>query len=239
MATTKKIAIASLIGVIIAVLIPLGAVFFFKIKENDRRTVEFPRSYFATGMDTAKDEFGKVKLDKKGMVVMDTTYHVVPKFTLTSQDGQSFNSESLKGRLYVAEFFFASCPGICPIMNSNMQKIQQEFIGDDQVKIVSFSIDPDRDSVAALKKYADKMKAVSGKWYFLTGDKQQIFDLGKFGYKLTTQQGDGGSKDFEHSDKMILVDGDGHIRGYYNGTDSASVRDLMGDMVLILSRMRK
>lgn len=72
------------------------------------------------------------------------------------------------------------------------------------------------------------MNAISGKWYFLTGDKQTIFNLGKQGFKLTTQQGDGGSNDFEHSDKMILIDGDGHIRGYYNGTDSTAVKDLMG-----------
>ncbi len=232
-------AISSVVGIVIAVLIPLSAVLFFKYKEQSRNIVEFPQSYYPIGWDTARDETGKIQLSKKGKVVIDTSYHSVPSFQFNSQDGQLFKSESLKGNLYVAEFFFASCPGICPIMNGNMQRVQQEFLGDDNVKIISFSIDPERDSVKALKQYADKMNAISGKWYFLTGDKQAIFDLGKQGYKLTTQQGDGGSKDFEHSDKMILIDGDGHIRGYYNGTDSAAVKDMMGDMVLILSRMRK
>ncbi len=239
MAMNKKMAISSVVGVIIAVLIPLSAVLFFKFKEQARKIVEFPRTYYPIGWDTAHDESGKIELNKKGNIMMDTFYHSVPPFEFMSQDGQLFKSESLKGNLYVAEFFFSSCPGICPIMNGNMQRVQKEFLGDDNVKIVSFSIDPERDSIKALKIYADKMNAISGKWYFLTGDKQSIFDLGKQGYKLTTQQGDGGSKDFEHSDKMILIDADGHIRGYYNGTDSTSVKDMMGDMVLILSRMKK
>lgn len=228
----KKNAIISIAGIAIAIMLPLAAVMVFKYKEKSRVTVKFPRTYFPIGLDTITGEDGKTRID--------TLYRTITPYTATTQDGQVFKSESLNGNLYIAEFFFASCPGICPIMNENMTKIQQEFLNDDNVKIVSFTIDPERDSIKALKAYATKHGAIPGKWTFLRMDeKQKVFDLGRKEFGLTTQEGDAGTGDFEHSDKFVLVDEFGHVRGYYNGTDSTSMNTLMGDVVLILSRMKK
>lgn len=228
----KKNAILSIVGIAIAIMLPLSAVMVFKYKEKSRVTVKFPKFYYPIGLDTVQDEDGKTRID--------TLYRTIAPFTATSQNGQQFNSESLKGNLYIAEFFFASCPGICPKMNENMKKVQKEFLNDDKVKIISFTIDPERDTIAALKEYADEKGAIPGKWTFLRmNSKQEVFDLGRKEFGLTTQQGINGVGDFEHSDKFVLVDVDGHIRGYYNGTDSISMNNLMGDVILILSRMKK
>ncbi len=224
----KNNAILSIVGIAIAIMLPLSAVMVFKYKEKSRVTVKFPKYYFPIGLDTVKDEDGKTRID--------TLYRTIKPYTATTQNGQPFSSESLKGKLYVAEFFFASCPGICPKMNDNMMKVQKEFLNDDVVKIISFTIDPERDSISALKKYAEEKGAIPGKWTFLrTNTQQEVFDLGRNEFGLTTQNGDGGPGDFEHSDKFVLVDGNGHIRGYYNGTDSASINNLMGDIILIIS----
>ena len=224
-------AVLSIVGIALAVMLPLVAVMVFKYKEKDRVTVKFPRFYFPIGLDTVAENTGKIRID--------TIYRTIKPYTFTTQDGQIFKSESLKGSLYVAEFFFASCPGICPKMNENMKKIQKEFLNDDNVKMISFTIDPERDSIPALKEYATSMGAIPGKWTFLRGDKQATFDLGRNEFGLTTQQGDAGAGDFEHSDKFVLVDGEGHVRGYYNVTDSLSMNNLMGDIILILSRQKR
>ena len=228
----KKNAILSIVGVALAVMLPLSAVMVFKYKEKSRVTVKFPKFYYPIGLDTVKEDDGKTKID--------TIYRTIAPYKAITQNGQVFTSESLKGNLYVAEFFFASCPGICPKMNANMMKVQKEFLNDDNVKIVSFTIDPDRDTIPALKDYANEKGAIPGKWMFLRmNSKQEVFDLGRKEFGLTTQQGNNGIGDFEHSDKFVLVDADGHIRGYYNGTDSLSMNNLMGDIILILSRMKK
>jgi protein SCO1/2 len=228
---SKGRVIASVLGVGLAVLLPLGTVFFFKYKEKDRHIVHFPGYFFPIGFDTIRDENGLKKAD--------TVYHTVPEFNFTAQDGQPFDSRSLKGKLWIANFFYTSCPGICPVMSKQMQVVQEEFLNDDQVKIVSFSTDPERDTVPELKKYSQRQNAIPGKWYFLTGQKEQIQDLARHGFMVTAKESDTGEHNIDHSDKFVLIDDKGRIRGYYNGTDSIQVRELMGDIVLILSRMNK
>lgn len=227
----RRTAISSLIGVSIAILIPLAAVFIFKYKEKDRHMVHFPKIYFPMGLDTTVDD--------KGQPQYDTVYHTIPEFSFMSQDGQLFSSRKLKGHLWIANFFYTSCPGICPVMNRQMQKVQNEFLGDDQVRLVSFTTDPERDSIATLKYYSQQQNAVPGKWYFLRAGRKEIQDLARNAFRVTVVDGDNGDGEVEHSDKLILIDEKGRIRGYYNGTDSMDVRNLMGDIVLILSRMNK
>ncbi len=168
----------------------------------------------------------------------DTVYHTVPNFSLTTQFGETLVFDSLEGSLRIVDFFFTTCPGVCPKMTNQMQRIQKNFIKDEKVKLISISVDEARDSVAALKAYADVHNAVPGKWFFLRGGKQEVFDLAQKGFFVTASD-DEGPEDFLHSEKFILVDWHGQIRGFYNGLDSNSVNKLMGDLVLLLRDTEK
>jgi protein SCO1/2 len=168
----------------------------------------------------------------------DTAFHKIPNLKLATQSGDSLELDSLGGMMYVVDFFFTTCPGVCPKMTTQMERIQKSFIKDEKVKLVSISVDEAKDSVPALKAYADLHNAVPGKWFFLRGSEQEVFDLAQKGFFVTAKDDDG-PDDFVHSEKFILVDWNGNIRGYYNGLDSSSVNKLMGDLVLLLRDTEK
>ncbi len=173
--------------------------------------------------------------NRRGETVVDTVYHLVPSAKFETQRGDSLILDSLRGNIYVADFFFASCPGICPKLSRSLERVQGAFIKDDNFKIVSFSVDPERDSVNALRRYAALHNAIPGKWYFLRTDKQTVFTLAESGFKVTARPDDGtGAEDFIHSEKLVLIDKDGNIRGYYSGVDTTRVNQLMSDIVLLL-----
>src|SRR5690606_12928210 len=150
-----------------------------------------------------------------------------------------FVLDSLAGTVYVADFFFASCPGICPVMTNQLKRVQTAFIKDQNFKILSFSVDPERDSIAALREYAKNNEAIPGKWFFLRAEKSDIFSLAKDGFFLIAKDNPGQAEAFLHSEKMTLVDAEGNIRGYYDGTDSTSVNKMMSDIVLVLRQYEK
>lgn len=191
-----------------------------------------PHKMFATGVKEVTND--------KGDKVMDSTYHVIPNFKLQTQSGDSLELDSLYGNIYVAEFFFATCPGICPKMNSSLERVQQAFVKDRNFRIVSFSVDPAKDTLEALRRYADRYNAIPGKWYFLRSSKEDIFKLARDGFFITAKDDeDGGPEAFIHSEKLVLVDQTGNIRGYYSGVDSNRVSQLMGDIVLLLRDTEK
>jgi len=191
-----------------------------------------PHKMFATGVKEVTND--------KGDKVMDSTYHVIPNFKLQTQSGDSLELDSLYGNIYVAEFFFATCPGICPKMNSSLERVQQAFVKDRNFRIVSFSVDPAKDTLEALRRYADRYNAIPGKWYFLRSSKEDIFKLARDGFFITAKDDeDGGPEAFIHSEKLVLVDQTGNIRGYYSGVDSNRVNQLMGDIVLLLRDTEK
>jgi protein SCO1/2 len=175
--------------------------------------------------------------NSKGETVADTIYHTIANAKLQTQSGDSLALDSLRGNIYVADFFFVSCPGICPQMTNQMQRVQKAFIKNENLKLVSFTVDTERDSVPVLKAYADRHNAVPGKWHFLRGSKEQVFDLAKNSFFVTAKEDE--EEDFIHSEKFILVDWDGNIRGYYNGLDTAKVGKMMGDIVLLLMERQK
>lgn len=186
-----------------------------------------PRKMYAEGT--------KERTDAKGNKEIDSVYHVIPNLKLETQSGDSLELDSLRGKIYVADFFFATCPGICPKMSNSLERVQQNFIRDDNFRIVSFTVDPIKDTVDALRQYANDHDAIPGKWYFLRTTKQEIFNLAKDGFFITAKDDeDGGPEAFIHSEKLILVDQDGNIRHYYSGIDSNSVKKMMGDIVLLL-----
>lgn len=171
----------------------------------------------------------------KGEKVMDSVYHVIPTAKFQTQSGDSLELDSLRGNIYVADFFFASCPGICPKLSHSLERVQQGFIRDDNFKLVSFTVDPVKDTVNVLRRYADEHDAIPGKWYFLRHNKETIFKLAKEGFFITAKDDeDGGPEAFVHSEKLVLVDQQGNIRNYYSGVDSVTVNKLMGDIVLLL-----
>lgn len=163
----------------------------------------------------------------------DTIYHTIASFSLPAHNGSTFTDGDLDGKIYVADFFFATCPTICPKMSMQMKRVQEAFRDDASVLLVSHSVNPEQDSVAVLAAYAEEYGALPGKWFFLTGDKKQIYDLARHSYFVTAMPGDGGPDDFIHSEKLILVDPDKRIRGYYDGTDYEDVNLLIDEIKVL------
>ncbi|MCS6820223.1 MAG: SCO family protein [Chitinophagales bacterium] len=209
------------IAIIAVIAVPLLFFLVFRPLSKVPRP-KAPRPLFAKGVD----QYG------------DSVFHKVPHFKLQTHLGDTLDSDSLLGNIYVLDFFFTTCPGVCPRMTQQMVRVQKNFIKDKNIKLLSVSVDEEKDTVGALKTYADAHGAVPGKWYFLRGSKQEIFELAQKGFFVTAKEDDG-PEDFIHSEKFILVDYDGHIRGYYNGLDSISVNKLMADMVLLLRDIEK
>lgn len=158
-------------------------------------------------------------------------FHHIPDFTFINQDGKSISQSDLVDKIYVANFFFTVCPGICPQMTDNMKLLQGEFINDDDLVLLSHSVTPTRDSVAVLKAYADKRGIQSDKWHLLTGDRSIIYNLGRKAYFVEEDMGILKSEDdFLHTENLVLIDKNRHIRGVYNGLNKASIQQLVDDV---------
>ncbi|RVU00591.1 SCO family protein [Mucilaginibacter limnophilus] len=160
--------------------------------------------------------------------VTDTVYHTIPAFKFINQFGDSITDKSLNGKIYVADFFFTSCPSICPIMHRNMLNVYNAFKDEKDINIISFSIDPKHDSVAVLKKYADGLGISGNSWWLLQGDKMATYDLSK-SFLVTTPKEDEKEK-FIHDGYFILIDKQKRIRGSYDGTNEEQVKQLIEDI---------
>ena len=166
---------------------------------------------------------------------IDSVWQTVANDTFTTQSGDQLALDSLHDNVYVADFFFASCPSQCPTMAGQLQRVQNAFIKDRNFRIISFSVDPARDTVARLREYAKAHDAITGRWYFVTAPKEKTYKLANESFHLVAREDqEDGPNGFIHSEKFILVDCNGIIRGYYNGLDSNSVNKMMGDIVLVL-----
>lgn len=164
--------------------------------------------------------------------------HTIQEFSFTDQTGKTYGSKDLKGKIYVAEYFFTTCGTICPRMNQEMMRVQKAYHENDQFKILSFTVDPETDSVAQMKNYAEGHGADSKQWHFLTGDKSELYKLARRSFFVlkpaeAVNQGDVGS-DFIHTNYFVLVDTQKRIRGYYDGTSSKEVDKLIGDIGKLL-----
>lgn len=155
--------------------------------------------------------------------------HVVGDFKLINQDGQMVSTTNWKNRIVVADFFFTHCPSVCPAMTKNLKRVQQQF-NKDLLSINSFSIDPERDSAAQLKKFSEKYQLDNTNWNLLTGRKKEIYALARNSFMIVATDGDGGPEDFIHSDQLVLIDKHKRIRGYYKGTDNTEVDQLINDI---------
>ena len=162
-----------------------------------------------------------------------TKAFTVPEFSLMSQEGKPFSSSELKGKIYVANFIFTRCETQCKQMTNQMVRVQEAFRENKNVSIVSFTVDPAYDSVAVLKQYSDSYGALPAKWKFLTGPKEYIYNLGQKGFFVSTMEEQGTPISFLHSEKFILVDQHGWIRGFYDGTDQKEVDRLIMEIQVL------
>ncbi|HEY4283977.1 MAG TPA: SCO family protein [Chthoniobacterales bacterium] len=156
------------------------------------------------------------------------TYGQVPAFRLTNQNGQPFGSSDLANKIWIADFVFTSCPGPCPIISSRMSELQKPLANTD-VHLVSFTVDPDKDTPEVLRNYGEKLHAQEGRWDFLTGKKSAIYEISQKGFKLALADGEDDTGMPVHSTRMVLVDRHGQIRGYYDGLAADSVTKLLAD----------
>ncbi len=157
-------------------------------------------------------------------------YHTIADFSLTNQNGKTITQNDYRGKIYIADFFFTTCPSICPIMTKNMAAIQQQILNQSDVLLLSHSVTPEIDSVAQLKKYAIEKGVNDAKWNLLTGDKKQIYELARKSYLAVKTDGDGGPFDMIHTENFILVDKERRIRGFYDGTKTEEVAQLILDL---------
>lgn len=166
-------------------------------------------------------------------------FHRIPPFSFTNQNGTQISNKSLANKVYVASFFFSSCPGICPTIKSKLEQVQQQFLSNDRVNIVSYSIRPTTDTVKVLQNYAIKNGIKSNKWHLLTGDKTKIYDLARNAYFADEDLGSTEDlANFLHTENLLLIDQNSHIRGVYNGLSTSSVKELIADINLLTLSLR-
>ncbi|MEJ6791623.1 MAG: SCO family protein [Lacinutrix sp.] len=165
-------------------------------------------------------------------------YHKIADFSLTNQNGKTVTQDNYANKIYVADFFFTTCQTICPIMTDNMKNIQKEIINDEEVMLLSHSVTPTIDSVQQLKKYGINKGVNDAKWNLVTGDKKQIYELARKSYLAVKADGNGDQFDMIHTENFMLIDKKRQIRGFYDGTDSEAISQLLED-IKKLKRMEK
>lgn len=160
-------------------------------------------------------------------------YHKIAPFSFENQNGKTITQDDYEGKIYIADFFFTTCPTICPKMTANMGSIQEEILNDSTVMLLSYSVTPKIDSVPQLKKYAIEKGVNDEKWNLLTGNKKEIYAMARKSYLVVKEDGDGGPYDMIHTENFILVDPKKRIRGFYDGTDTLAMRELLIDLEIL------
>ena len=166
-------------------------------------------------------------------------YHTIADFSLTNQNGETITQDTYKNKIYVADFFFTTCPTICIAMTDHMLQIQNEIINDDEVMLLSHSVTPEIDSVAQLKKYALEKGVIDRKWNLVTGDKKEIYELARKSYLAVLDDGDGGPFDMIHTENFMLIDKKRQIRGFYDGTNPEDIKLLLEDIKSLKAEYKK
>jgi protein SCO1/2 len=166
----------------------------------------------------------------------ETIYHSIPDFSFVNQDSQTVTNANFAGKAYVVDFFFISCPTICPKMTKQMLRVHDQFAGDDRLLFLSHSIDTKYDTIPRLKSYAENLGVSSVRWHFVTGEKDQIYEIADdyFSIALEDPSAPGG---YDHSGRLILIDENRHIRSFCDGTDPKAVDKFMEDIGLLLAEM--
>ncbi len=218
-----------LVALIVVIIFPVIFFLFFDNLQKHRPTLETDKCLPIYG---PKEPFQSK--DYKGRNVIDTAYFKIPDFSFINQNGDTITQETMNGKVTVVDFFFTTCKSICIDMTSNLKTVQEKFVTDRDVLILSHTVDPETDSVKQLFKYAVENEINSKVWCLLTGDKKEIYKQARQGYFVTATQGDGGPSDFIHDQTFVLVYKSRRIRGYYNGTDKKEVDQMIKDIKMLL-----
>jgi len=160
-------------------------------------------------------------------------YHSISNFSLTNQNGELINQEFYQNKIYIADFFFTTCPDICPKMTENMGYLQNELKNQTDVLLVSFSVTPNIDSVSVLRAYADLKGVDDSKWNLFTGSKKDIYELARKSFLVAKNDGDGGKYDMIHTENFVLIDKENRIRGFYDGTNEVEMNKLLKDVKIL------
>lgn len=210
--------------VIALLFLLLGPVLvFYLISKGDHKFMELP--YYGP-KEPVYNSDGTV----------DTLYHEIPSFTFTNQFGETVTDADFEDQILIVDFFFSTCPTICPKMSNHMSGLQLQLkeAHFDDVHLLSHTVNPEFDTPEVLKEYGDKHEADFDRWTFVTGDKAAIYEQGVKGYMLPAQEDALAPGGFLHSEQFVLVDKDRHIRGYYDGTELAEMRRLMKDVKMLI-----
>ena len=179
--------------------------------------------------------FEVVKNESTGAV--DTLYHKIDDFRFVNQDSTWITAETFADKIYVADFFFTTCPDICPKMKTQMLRVYDSMKLTDEVLFLSHTVDPKHDSVAVLKDFAERLSVESNRWHFVTGAKEDIYKHGQTSYMASVMED--GSGGLIHSGRFFLIDKERHVRGAYDGTDPASVDVLIKDIKKLMKTYEK
>lgn len=227
--TQKKSNKKFFVGVAVALLLPLSFYFVAKVLRKDK--IKMPHFYRS-----------------EKVVNNDTIFHQTKDLILVNQLGDTVSlNKTLKGKILAIDFFFASCPSVCPKLTGNMRMLQRAFRKDpkkeksmeDDVQLISITVNPEADSFPVLRAYADRFGVNHDRWWFLTGSKEGIYDYARNELGLSLQPGDGNENDFIHTQKIIVLDQERYIRGYYDGLDTMQISQCAYDISLLSMENKK
>lgn len=174
----------------------------------------------------------------EGKTVVDTVYQTIPEFSFVNQDSNIVTDKTFEGKIYVVDFFFTTCPSICPVMHRNMLKVYEKYKGNPDVMIASHTIDYKHDTPAKLKEYATKMGVEGTQWEFLRGSRDSVYTLAEKHYLVAVGEDKNAPGGYVHQGWFVLVDKDKRLRGAYDGTQADQVDKLMADMDVLLDEYR-
>ncbi len=219
----------ALMGLMMVIILPLTG--YFIVKYFGERAINMPGRYFYDSVAV---------IEHNGKTTTDTIWHKVKNMTFTNQLGKTVTLDSLKGKILVIDFFFSRCPSVCPEMAQRMKRLQSSFINsnDSIVQFISISIDPEHDSVPQLRKFADRYTNNHDSWWFVTGNKQDIYDFALSEIKASIADTDVDTA-FIHTENFFLLDRDRVVRGWYNGFDTIKQAKLAGDIPLLMLEKKK
>lgn len=220
----------AILALMLAMVMPFAG--YFIVKYYSKEAVHMPGRYFAPD--------SVIVSEKSGKMVTDTIWHTVKDIEFKNQLGKKVSLKDLHGKIIVIDFFFTRCPGICPGLARNMKRLQDSFVKNDSiVQFISISVDPEHDSVAQLRKFADRFNADHDTWWFVTGDKKEIYEFALNELKAGLVD-TGVDTAFIHTENFFLLDSNRIVRGWYNGFDKARQAELVRDIpLLMLERDKK
>jgi len=219
----------AIFGLLLTIILPTIA--YFIVKHFSERAVSMPRRYFYDSVAVT---------EKNGKTTTDTLWHRAKNMTFTNQLGETVTLDSLRGKILVIDFFFSRCPSICPGMAKSMKRLQDSYVNskDSIVQFLSISIDPEHDSFPQLRKFADRYTNNHESWWFLTGNKKDIYDFALNELKASVADVNVDTA-FIHTENFFLLDRDRVVRGWYNGFDTLKQAKLVGDIPLLMLEKRK